>query len=202
MPQRVRPLAPILLAAGLVAVVPAPAAAQLGVGPRLSWTNPDVTVPGLGSDRSIGAAIRAALSMRLGAELSFDYGHATDPATGLRVRTIPVQASVLLYPLRSRLSIYLLGGYGWYYRRFEPAPGTSGVAFSDRRTGWHTGLGGELIFGRHLGAYLDYRYLFVHHNEDVGASGGVPIPWTGGVQGDLHLSHEGSAWTTGVTIYF
>jgi hypothetical protein len=197
-------IALLLVAAGFLAVLPAPAAAQFGIGPRMSFVRGDATNPNANLDRFIGAALRARLAERTAVELSLDYRTYVNQLTSEKTRDLPVQASVLMYPLRSTLSIYLLGGIGWYSQSTKPLTvSTSDSTVSTSRTGYHTGLGGELMLGRHAAAYLDYRYIFIHFNADTpGAAGAVPIPGTTSLQDKLKLSHEGSMWTTGVTVYF
>jgi hypothetical protein len=52
--------------------------------------------------------------------------------------------------------------------------------------------------------FADYRYTFIHFGDPQAntAPGAVPIPGTSSVQQRLKLSHQGSMWTTGVTLSF
>jgi len=136
-------------------------------------------------------------------ELSIDYRRFTDDE-GRRVRRMPLQGSLLLYPFRGVLSTYLVGGFGRYAERIEaPADDGETPAVSTTTTGYHAGLGGELRLGRRAAFHIDYRYTLIHAGSDAGhVAGAIPIPGTISLQEKLRLSHEGSMWTTGVTVYF
>lgn len=196
-----RLLAPSV-AAILLASVPDVCAQSLGIGGRLSFVRPDATQVDAKSTRLAGGAIRARLSNRTALEVSLDYRRFVDEAQR-RVRQTPIQASLLLYPFRGVLGMYVLGGVGRYSERIEPAPGADTEVLSSSRTGYHAGLGGELQLGGHAAFHLDYRYTFLHAGSDEEyAKGAIPIPGTITLQDKLGLSHEGSMWTAGLTVYF
>jgi hypothetical protein len=56
--------------------------------------------------------------------------------------------------------------------------------------------------GRRATLHLDYRYTFIGFGGDESDPGVLPLPGLGGLQDKLNLSHDGSMWTTGLTIYF
>ena len=194
-------LAP-LVAAILLGSIPEASAQSLGIGGRLSFVRPDATRPDTESTRLAGGALRAHLSKRTAVEVSLDYRRFVDEEQR-RIRQTPIQASLLLYPFRAVLGMYVLGGVGRYSERIEPAPGVDAEVLTSARTGYHAGLGGELQLGRHAAFHLDYRYTFLHAGSDEEyAKGAVPIPGTMTLQDRLGLSHEGSMWTAGLTVYF
>jgi hypothetical protein len=200
-------MAALLTLVGLVVAGGAlPADAQtrgVGVGGRLSFIRGDAAVPD-STRRLIGGVLRARTSPRIALELALDYR--SQETETEKITEYPFQGSVLVYPVRSALSIYLLGGIGWYSQSVAPldAEGMALDGVTTRRFGSHAGLGGEIEFGERATLHLDYRFTFVGFGDDGPADqgGAVPIPGTIGLQERLKLSHEGSMWTTGLTFYF
>jgi opacity protein-like surface antigen len=188
-------------------------AQSLGLGPRLSLVRGEVDA-GTSAERFTGGTLRARLSPRSALELSLDYRSTTNELATERVREYPFQGSLLLYPVRANLSPYVLGGLGWYSQRVDALVNDKvDESATTRRFGYHAGLGGEIRLGRHAAMHVDYRYTFIRFNADdetaasgagtaAGASGGFRIPGVSYLTDQLHLSHGGSMWTGGVTIYF
>jgi hypothetical protein len=202
------------IASILLSGTPAAVAAQaLGVGPRLALVRGDVDA-GTGTQRFTGGVLRARVSPRTALELSIDYRSETNEALTERIRDYPVQGSLLLYLVRSGVSPYLLGGVGWYSQRVETLNDRRVETASGTRTfGYHAGLGGEIRAGRRAAIHMDYRYTFIHFGagDETGTTGptagagsatGFSVPGLSFVADRLRLSHEGSMWTGGVTIYF
>lgn len=192
-----------ILALALTATVPAAAAAQgFGIGPRLSFVRGDVPT-GQPSTRFWGGIMRIPLSRRVALEGSLDYRTETSDNGLTRVKERPLQASVLLFPVRSTVSPYILGGYGVYNRTIEVLDDNAlllpVITESERRSGLHIGFGMELGFGRHAAFVLDYRYRFVRFGEADIESGESPVNLP--LIKD-RLSHQGSMWTSGVAFYF
>ena len=112
----------------------------------------------------------------------------------MRLRNVPIQASLLLYPAAGAFSPYVLGGAGWYSQRVELLLGDDVVeSETTRKFGWHGGFGAELRLGRHAGVHGDYRYTFLHFgsDDDEEDNGRGFLP-----------NFDGSMWTVGVTVYF
>ena len=175
----------------------------LGIGPRFSFVRGNVRQD-VGSSRYSGGVLRAALSRRVSLELSLDYrSHLNDSLTE-RVRNYPVQGSLLMYPVKSTLSPYLVFGAGWYSQRVEQVDSDSVIEpVTTRTVGYHAGMGGEIRVGRRTAVHLDYRYTFIRFGTSEDSSpGAIPLPGLGALQDRLKLSHQGSMWTTGVTVYF
>jgi hypothetical protein len=192
-----------VLAAVLLVASAAPASAQLGLGGRLSMVRGDVDAD-TSAQRFTGGHIRARTSPHVALEVSLDLRTETNAAETERVREFPVQGSLLLFPVRTALAPYLLGGGGWYTTRVETLADDETLATaSTRRFGWHGGFGAELRLGRHAAAHADYRYTFLRFGDDDenGAAGLAGADGEGGVSRFLP-SYRGSMWTAGLTLYF
>lgn len=189
--------------AWLAVAAPGAAEAQgIAVGPRFSLVRGDLAT-NTPTTRFIGGTVRLSASKLLGFEGSLDLRTTWDPARTQRLRETPLQGSILIYPFRTMIAPYALGGLGIYTRTLD-AVGTGGVitrTAQERKTGMHLGFGGELRMARHVVAYVDYRYRFVKFGNDPTASGGGLINLLPGVN-NLKLSHEGSMWTGGVAFVF
>lgn len=192
-----------LLALALVMVVPAAAAAQaFGIGPRLSFVRGDVP-SGTPSTRFLGGIARMQLSRRVVLEGALDYRTEKSPDGLTRVKERPLQGSLLLFPVRSTLAPYVLGGYGIYNRTVEVINDSAllvpAVSASERRTGMHIGFGAELHLGRRAAFVIDYRYRFVRFGSPAEGDGEEPVnlPFL-----KERLSHRGSMWTSGIAFYF
>jgi opacity protein-like surface antigen len=201
-----------LLAAVVVFVtLPAlPGAAQgIGIGGRFSMIRGDVQAE-TSSERFTGGQLRAWLSTRTAVELSLDRRAQTNESLTERVRDYPLQASVLLAPVRSTLAPYILGGMGWYTHRVDQLSGKETVeSTTTRRVGSHAGFGAEMRMGKHAALHADYRYTFLRFGEaepiesDTIAGAIAKSHLSGADQAPRFLpSYEGSMWTAGLTIYF
>ena len=205
----------------MAALIPGTASAQmLGIGPRFSMIRGDLAT-NTPSTTFFGGTLRLNTSKNVGLEGSLDFRTALDPAKTQRLRETPLQGSVLIYPFRSVLSPYGLGGFGIYTRTYDLlGPGGVIVATAqERKTGMHLGFGGELRVAKHAVAYVDYRYRFVKfgNGSSSTASSGTSSSTTntsansaamnallGSIPGLslLKFSHEGSMWTGGVAFVF
>lgn len=195
----------LVVAAGLLVCIglaaPTVRAQSVGIGPRMSFVHSDAETSD-GSDRFIGGALRMG-SGKTVIELAIDY-RSTDvgPQFG-RVKDMPIQASMLFFPVKSSIAPYLLGGVGWYSRNVERSDAVADTTLVDeattRRFGYHAGLGGNLRLTRHIAMFGDYRYTFLHFgDDDETASSPRLVPFAG----QLGLSNEGSMFTWGAMFYF
>ena len=153
------------------------------------------------SERFWGGQIRARMSPRTGFELSLDVRTETNEAETLRIRSTPIQASLLLFPARGGFSPFVLGGGGWYSQQFETLAGDETLLSETvREFGWHAGFGAELRMGKHAGLHGDYRYTFLDFggddDDDDDDDDGPPIV------GRFLPGYRGSMWTAGLTFYF
>ncbi len=194
-----------VLVAGLgLLVVPTESHAQaFGVGPRFSFVSGELESDG--RSRYSGGLLRLRTSDKSSIEVSLDYRNHLNESLKARIKDFPIQASFLFYPVQRNLAPYFVGGIGWYRQTVDPMEGDGVLeSVTTRKTGYHAGLGTDVRMGRHAAVHLDYRYTFIGFGgDDESVDAGVlPIPGFGGVQDKLNLSHKGSMWTTGVTIYF
>jgi hypothetical protein len=193
-----------ILMAGLAAAISlAPAAAttasaqSFGLGGRLSMIRFDTNAE-TSAERFLGGQIRAHLSPRTAVELSLDVRTQRNETLTERVRDVPIQASLLLFPVDAPVAPYVLGGAGWYSHRVEALAGDDVLATeTTREFGWHGGFGAELRMGRHAALHGDYRYTFLRFGDDEDA----PEDEEGGGHWFLP-SYRGSMWTAGLTVYF
>jgi hypothetical protein len=192
----------MLCAAAVWLLTPAQADAQVGIGGRFATIRGDVDA-GTDSVRFKGGQLRAGLSRRLSVELSLDVKTTTSEDETVRVRDLPFQASLLLFPTRGTIAPYLLGGVGWYSKRVEALDldGAVSETVTTRTRGFHAGFGAELRLGKHAGLHGDYRYTNLNFNNDQADKGSV----VGGILNPVSRflpSYEGSMWTVGFTVYF
>jgi opacity protein-like surface antigen len=207
----------------MMTAVPGIAAAQmLGIGPRFSMVRGDIA-SNTPSTRFFGGTVRLNTSKAVGFEGSLDFRTTMDTTGTQRLRETPLQGSLLIYPFRSVLSPYALGGMGIYTRTYDVlAP--SGVivqSAQERKTGMHLGFGGELRVSKHAVAYVDYRYRFVKFGDGTNSTGSTTTLTSGSTTNAsansaamnallgsipglslLKFSHEGSMWTGGVAFVF
>ena len=123
----------------------------------------------------------------------------------MRTRDVPVQASLLLYPVKAAISPYLLGGGGWYSHRIEQLTDKAVVSsVTTREFGWHAGFGAQLRLGGHAGMHADYRYTFLDFGSDNGTTAASLVPRSSLLPSPSKLlpSYRGSMWTAGLTVYF
>jgi hypothetical protein len=177
----------------------APCAAQgFGIGGRMSMVRGDVQAdPAAVALRFLGGQLRARLSPKTALEVSLER-RSENPSLTKRVNDYPLQGSLLLYPIRSTFSPYVLGGLGWYTHVVDTlSAGQVVTSDSSRTMGYHAGFGAELKLGGHAGVHADYRYTMLHFGDSSG-TGGVTVP----LVSSLKPSYDGSMWTAGFTFYF
>lgn len=189
-------------------LAPAAAIAQdggFGIGPRITFVRGSEDLPE-SSRRFTGGAIRLG-GGRAALEVAMDFRSEVRGPLNERIREYPVQASLLLFPVRARLAPYLMGGVGWYSQNVTRFVAPTGefeeTEETTRKMGYHLGLGAELKLHRRVGIYGDLRYTKLGmSDEDEEAAGQQTVPrWIPGAQ-LLKLSHEGSTFTWGGMIYF
>ena len=183
------------------ALVPASAAAQssFGLGPRFSVVKGDDPASPA-SNRLVGGTVRIRTSKHLALEGTLDYRSEFSEDRTSRFRETPMQASLLLFPVRAVFSPYLLGGLGVYNTATDTL-GPAGEVLSttrERKSGWHMGAGAEVFLARRAALFVDYRWRFVRFGEPEAGSEPIDLP---GLDG-LELSHRGSMWASGMAFYF
>lgn len=177
-------------------------AQSVGLGPRLSFVRADIHAEQ--ATRVSGGVLRLRTSPKTALEVSFDYRSHLNENLTERIKDYPIQGSLLLYPARTVVSPYFVGGIGWYSRKVDALQDDQVIASTTtRKTGFHAGLGTDISIGRHAAIHADYRYTLIGLGDDADtAPAAVPIPGLLWLQDRLGLSHKGSMWTTGVTVYF
>jgi hypothetical protein len=151
--------------------------------------------PAATAQRFLGGQLRAKLSPKTAIEISLER-RTDSPNLTTRVKDYPLQGSLLLYPIRSTLAPYLLGGLGWYTHIVETTAAGKVTATGVSRTmGYHAGFGAEIKIGGHAGVHADYRYTMLHFGD--GTESG-----TDGLARRIKPSYDGSMWTAGFTFYF
>ena len=203
MTRRMALMVAVLAGLGLV---PARAGAQsLGIGPRFSFVKGDAAT-NVPMTRFIGGTLRMVTSPHTVLEASLDYRGYYNQDKTERTRETPLQASLLLFPVRRTLAPYVGGGIG-IYSVLHDTLGPAGIVASttmERKIGWHLGAGAEIRIAKHASLFADYRFRFVKFGEPTGAASEIPVPGSSLIPGfdKIHLSHEGSMWTSGVAFYF
>ena len=196
--RRARALRPSVIAmltlGGLLASL-APVSAQgFGVGGRIAWVHPD-TEADVDAVRYFGGQVRL-IGARVGLEVSLDRHSESSEALNRKFTETPIQVSLLLRT-SGKVSLFVLGGPGWYRRKAEALAGPADVDISTTEFGWHAGIGLEILPTRHFGIHGDYRYTFLDFSDDDDdEDSGLPII------GGLLPGHRGSMWTMGATFYF
>jgi opacity protein-like surface antigen len=188
----------VVLPVFVLLAAPLPAQSQsFGIGGRMAMVRADVDAD-TDSQRFTGLHIRAGLSPRTAFELSLDRRTETNDDETLRVRELPLQASLLLFLTRTTFAPYVLGGGGWYSTRVETLEDDETIASeSTRPFGWHAGFGAEIKLGRHAGIHADYRYTRLNFGDDDETDGEEESGFSRFVP-----SYRGSMWTAGLTFYF
>jgi hypothetical protein len=193
----------VVLAALTTLAIATPCAAQgFGIGMRLSMMKTDEVIDTSdGSTRFTGGQIRLRGGSKVGFEVSLDRRSEKFELVNEKVPDTPIQASMLLFPVKGSFSPYVLGGPGWYSHKIESLDDAGPESVSTRKFGWHAGFGAELLMGRHAGLHADYRYTFLNFGDDDDESGARAQESHSFVT-SLLPSHNGSMWTAGLTIYF
>jgi opacity protein-like surface antigen len=200
-------LQPVLVL-GLVSFVftALPCSAQsFGVGLRMSMVKSDFDGSSTSSEddsaRFTGVQMRLKTSPKMGIEVSLDRHSEDFELLDQRVREYPLQASLLLFPVRSSFAPYILAGPGWYTTKVDSLSDDKAEPVSSRKFGWHAGFGAELALGRHAGLHADYRYTFLKWGDEE-KSTLTGAQSRNSLFGSVLPHHEGSMWTAGFTIYF
>jgi opacity protein-like surface antigen len=109
-----------------------------------------------------GAQVRFHLTKTFALEGSADYRQ--DKFGGVVTDIMPLQASVLVYPLpQFALTPFILGGGGWYYTHVRRP-----VDKTTYRFGPHAGAGLQLFLTHNWSVDASYRYLWTEdiHSQD------------------------------------
>lgn len=185
----------------------------LGIGPRITFQTGDSAVPNSSVLRVLGGQVKLRLTSKTEVELSADYQSSLDATLRERVKSLPLQASVLVFPIRSVISPYVLGGVGWYRQSIFNAGNTIAI----RELGFHGGVGAEVRVGKRIAVHGDYRYNHIRFGDPT-SPGESPssaaiapstvataislLPKLTALRESLKVSHHGSMWNWGLTFFF
>jgi opacity protein-like surface antigen len=135
-----------------------------------------------------GAALRLKLTPALGVEGSINYRQEKYADGALTVRSWPVMASALLYPLPF---IHGVMGAGWYNTTLDYNENRLGlVQVKDETTqkfGWHFGGGAELPIGGKSKLAADIRYVFLNYDFNA-------LPGSRELKSDFYVASIGLLW--------
>ncbi len=195
-----------------------------GIGPRVTFQRGDEAVPDSSALRVFGGQVKLRLTRSTAIEVSADYESALNESLTQRAKTMPIQASLLMFPIRSMVSPYVLGGAGWYRHSLTSNLGASGALGATtttiREMGYHAGLGAEIRLGERMAIHGDYRYNHIRFGGSIGAAATATketpsssigataisaislVPKLSAIQESLKLSNQGSMWNWGLTFFF
>jgi opacity protein-like surface antigen len=127
------------------------------IGPRAVYSTAKDADSGQWSG---GAQVRLHLSPAMGLECSVDSISNSFFSNLVKVKTYPVQVSLLAYLMPgAAVSPFLLGGAGMYYTQVDVPV----VNYSDTtsRLGMHAGAGVEMMLNESLSLDATYRYVWL-----------------------------------------
>jgi hypothetical protein len=194
-----------------------------GIGPRVTFQSADQAVPNSSALRLLGGQAKLRLTPSASIEVSADYESELNESLTQRAKTMPIQASLLYFPVRAVVSPYVLGGLGWYKHSLTEVTPTSSAAAttSIREMGYHAGLGAEVRVGKRMAIHGDYRYNHIRFggagtttteqavkqptSTSIVATAATAIslvPKLSAIQESLKMSSQGSMWNWGLTVFF
>jgi len=135
-----------------------------------------------------GAALRLKLTSAFGVEGAINYRQEKYSAGALTVRSWPVMASVLIYPLPF---FHGTMGAGWYNTTLDYDQSRLGLGAADDETtqefGWHFGGGAELPLGGNSKLAADIRYVFLNYDFKA-------VPGSRELKNDFYVATVGLMW--------
>jgi len=160
-------------------------AQSIGLGPQAGYQKAKDADNG---KLMVGAALRFKLSSALGVEGSINYRHEKFADGVLTVRSWPVMATALIYPIPI---IYGAAGAGWYNTTFDYDEKKVNAANvkdeTKQQIGWHFGGGVELPLGSNSKLAADIRYVFIDYKFKA-------LPGTKDLDSDFYVVTVGLLW--------
>jgi len=183
-----------------------PASTSFGIAARVSFLsgadNPLQEANGTAAPMFIGGLIHIKTGNHSAIQLSADYRSTTSADGTQRLQTNPLQASLLVYPIRGSVSIFALGGVGLYRTRMDQMANGVSVAYVDTsRFGFHAGAGAEIKLGKRFAIFADYRYTFVKVTKKDPTTNQI-VGTSGFMSANIKASHQGAMLTGGLMLYF
>lgn len=156
-------LVSLAIIAVLIIALPIQASALtlFGIGPRGGYYQTE----NQDGKMYVGGAARIKLG-GLGFEGAIDYRSEDLAGSNITLKSVPISASVLLYPVPY---VYGVGGFGWYNSTMEYTgnlPLFQGWKESTQDVGYHFGGGLEIPLGG-LTVAADIRYVFLDYDFKV-----------------------------------
>jgi hypothetical protein len=130
----------------------------VGIGPRYTY----VMIQDSDETLHMGGAFLRARSAFVGIEGSIDY-HEEELPFDAELRSWPVRASLLVYPLAP---VYALAGLGWYNATLDYPGGFPLDDETDSQLGYHFGAGFEIPIANDISFTSDIRWLFIDYDFD------------------------------------
>jgi opacity protein-like surface antigen len=138
----------------------------IGIGPQIGFQKAGDADEGR---LMFGGFLRLKVSDALGFEGSINYRTEQYANDMITVRSWPVLASVLFYPVPI---VYGIAGAGWYNTTFDFDPGFQQLDLDDKTEtnfGWHIGAGAEIPVAENIKLTGDIKYVFLNYDwEDLG----------------------------------
>ncbi len=134
----------------------------VGLGPRLGYYKSEDAEEG---ELFFGGGLRLKLGRRFGLEAAVDYRAEEYHQGRITIKNYPVQASVLVYPIRIA---YGVAGMGWYNTKIDYNESLFSIRIPKDKmsqdVGWHFGGGVELPLGGMAALAADVRYVFIDYD--------------------------------------
>ena len=163
----------VFLTMGLITLMVTQVNAQgIGLGPQLGYQKAKDADQG---NFMGGAALRFKLAPAIGVEASINYRQEKYANDALTVRSWPIMATGLIYPIPV---VYGAIGFGWHNATFDydqsKFPFQAVDDETKREVGWHFGGGVELPVGSKSKFTADIRYVFLDYAfEEIPGSNGL-----------------------------
>ncbi len=139
-----------------------------GIGPRGGYYKVQDAETG---KMYVGASARLKLAA-LGFEGAIDYRSEEYAGGNVKITSLPVSASVLLYPLPI---VYGIAGFGWYNSTIEYSSSIPGMlsqqSETEQQIGYHFGGGVELPLSSAMSIAADIRYVYLDYQFDSTSNG-------------------------------
>jgi hypothetical protein len=173
-----------ILAFSLLAIIPVFAQSTLGtvqpsagIGPQVGYFKSRDADDG----RIMGGGMVRIKIAALGLEGSVSYREEDYAGGQITVKSIPVMATGLIYPLPM---LYGSIGAGWYNSKIEYKFANYAASEDKQRFGWHFGAGTELPLGTAARIVGDIRWVFLDYDFQT-------VPGQSGLNSNFYVASAG-----------
>lgn len=157
----------------------------IGFGPQVGYYKSKDADEG---EFTFGATLRLKLSKSLAIEGSINYRQEKYANDMLTVKSWPVMATALFYPIPI---VYGAIGAGWYNTTYDYDQNRFLLMTVEDKTeqefGWHFGGGLELPVGSGTRLIADVRYVFIDYDFEQ-------VPGTEGLESNFYIATIGILW--------